>query len=135
MLAMGCLTGHVLAVRLLGEKFPSSFITPAFYSVAFAMLLLLFWWEKPRLDWTQISQTGVLLPLVIAGVTIGLTDFFFVKSLNLGADASVAMPILVGGSAVFIALFAALLFGEALTLAKIFGIALTISGLFMIYRG
>ncbi|HPQ51231.1 MAG TPA: EamA family transporter, partial [Alphaproteobacteria bacterium] len=78
---------------------------------------------------------SVLIPLIFAGVTIGLTDFFFVKSLNLGADASIALPILSAGAAVLVTILGFLIFKESLSFYKLAGIVLAISGIFLIHKG
>ncbi|MCB1551298.1 MAG: EamA family transporter [Alphaproteobacteria bacterium] len=128
-------TGHILAVRYVGEKFPSTFVTPAFYTFALVMLYTLFFIDRPKFEWGEVAQPSVLIPLIFAGVTIGLTDFFFVKSLNLGADASIALPILSAGAAVLVTILGFLIFKESLSFYKLAGIVLAISGIFLIHKG
>ena len=114
-LAVFSLTIHVLSVKVLGEKLPSSFVTPAFYCFALLLLFCIFAWDKPKIE-------------------IGLTDFFFVKSINLGGEASTVMPILLGGSAVLITLAATLFMKEVINPAKALGLIMTVLGIFLIYR-
>ena len=135
LVSITCLATHILAVRALGDKLPAAFVTPAFYTVALFVLYVVAVIEKPRVDWQAITQPNLLLPLILAGITIGLTDLFFVKSLGLGATAAVAMPILLAGSTVLVAVLSVLIFKDHLTMQKIVGIALALGGLVLIYRG
>lgn len=133
-LAMICLVGHVLAVRALSVRIPPAILTPAFYTVAVAVLYGLFFTTRSPIPWDEFSSWRAILLLVAAGLTIGLTDFFFVQSMNLGASTAAAMPILFGGSTMIVAVLGVILFREDLSLAKSLGIGLTIAGITLIHH-
>jgi drug/metabolite transporter (DMT)-like permease len=134
-IATVCYASHILAIRFLGEKFPSSFITPVFYFFGLCLLGVLFFIDRPKLNLEEVTTPTILIILTIAGFSIALTDFFFVKSLNLGAEASTIMPMLVGGSAVLVAVLGAVVFKEAVSVTKITGIIFAVLGIFLIHRG
>lgn len=127
---------HILAIKVLGERFSSSFVTPAFYVVAVSLLGGIYLIERPKVDWSALAaQPGIMIAIAVAGITIAMTDFFFVKSLNLGAEASIAMPLLVGGGTAMVAILGCLLFQESMSLYKIAGIACVILGVTLINKG
>lgn len=129
-----CFSTHIIALRLLADKLPASLITPAFYSFAIFVLFAYFFIEKPKFEFSQLSQGYILIPIVLAGITIALTDLFLVKSLSLDADVSVAMPILLGGSTALALCLSAVFFQEVISFSKIIGVLLAITGIFLIYK-
>lgn len=132
--AMASFTVHALTVKALGERLSPAFLTPAFYTFAVIILYALFLWQRPKVDWGEVAAPATLIPIIIAGVTIGLTDFFFVRSLNQGAPISVAIPILLGGSTVLITLISAYLFKESINMWKVLGVLMTVGGIYLVYK-
>lgn len=132
--ALASLTVHVLITKALGEKFPPIVVTSIFYSFAVLFLFGLFAIERPKVEWGEVLQLNIIALLVLAGVTIALTDYFLVKSLNQGAPLSLALPLLQGGSVALISIGGIILFKEDLNLWKVLGILLTIGGIALIYK-
>jgi multidrug transporter EmrE-like cation transporter len=127
-------TIHALAIKALGEKFPPSFVAPVFYTFAVIFLYGIYAIERPKVDMAEVMQVKIMLPLILAGVTIALTDYFFVKSLNQGAPLSLALPLLQGGSVALICIGGIVLFKEDFNLWKALGILMTICGIALIYK-
>lgn len=129
-----CYTSHLIAIKFLGDKLPSSAVTPTFYIFAMMTLCAVFFIEKPRVELGALTSLSTIIPIVIAGVTIALTDYFFVKTLNLEVPISVALPLFLGVGTILTCLFSYVLFKEQFTLTKALGILLTISGIFLINK-
>lgn len=134
-LAVLCLSSHMIAVKFLGEKFPAPLVTASFYTFALVTLYLVYAVMRPEVEWQSFLTTKTFVLLAIAGVTIGLTDFFFVQSIGQGASVSVALPLLLAGSATAVAIIALLFLGELASAYKIMGIALCIAGIVLINKG
>lgn len=136
LVAVLCLTGHMIAIKFLGDKFPSSFVTPAFYSCAVLLLWVIYLIDRPTIEGglQSIFSPTILVTIALAGFTIGLTDFFFVRSINQGADITVAMPLLLAGSICLLTILGILFFKETLHLWKGLGVVLTVTGLFLIFK-
>ena len=126
---------HMAFIKVVADKLPAAQITFLFYVVALATtgLILLFSRSKP--DFAALAGNPKLLLLLAgAGLTIGLTDYFFTKGLALGADVSTYAPLFSTIGLVLIALIGMLWFGEVLTATKILGIALCAAGFFLLVR-
>jgi multidrug transporter EmrE-like cation transporter len=132
--AMLSFTVHALVIKALGEKFPPSLVAAVFYTFAVLFLYGLYAYERPKFEWTELAQVKVVTLLIVAGVTIALTDFFFVKSINEGAPISIALPILQGGSVALVCIGSFVLFKEDFNLWKTLGILMTVGGIILINK-
>lgn len=134
-MAVACLTAHDISIRFLSDRLPASVITPIFYVFAFFVLAFLAYSNKSKFEFSEIFVPGILISLAVAGITIALTDYLFVKTLNLGMEISSAIPILYGAVTVSTAILGVLIFKESLPLLKISGILLVITGIVFIHKG
>jgi|GEM_PF-2540183 len=128
---------HNIAIKILGEHLPAAFIATLFYSIAFTTTLLLYWFTErghEKVDWSLLGQPKIFFAIVAAGITIGLTDFFFVSGLARGAPLSLANPTFSTIGLILTVIAGLLLFQEVLTPAKILGMFLAVVSIFLLLR-
>lgn len=125
-------TAHNMFLKILGDKIPSAIATPANYLFAIILLLGIFFFNTSKIDWAGTFTPYIIFITALAGFTIALTDYFFLKTLNAGMEISSLAPIFVGAGVAFIATLGIILFKEEVSFLKIFGIILTIIGVLLI---
>jgi len=126
---------HTGAIKVAGEKIPAAQVTFLFYIFAVLTTLVILLLSRSRPDLAVIVQDKKLLAAIaLAGITIGLTDYFFLRGLALGAPLSVYAPLFSTVGLGIIALIGVFYFGEAFTLTKLVGFAFAAVGIFLLAR-
>lgn len=126
---------HTGAIKVAGEKIPAAQVTFLFYIFAVLTTLVILLLSRARPDMAVILQDKKLVAAIaLAGITIGLTDFFFLRGLVLGAPLSVYAPLFSTVGLGLIALIGVFWFGELMTLTKLAGFAFAAVGIFLLAR-
>lgn len=127
--------GHLLCLKFAGERLPSALVTSVFYVFALLTVFTIYILSTDKAPTKAVmSEPKLLLALIGAGVTIGLTDYFFVTSLAKGGPVSLTTPIFSALGILLVAVLGVLLFKESLTLVKVLGFVFAITGIFLISR-
>lgn len=126
---------HVGTLRALGERLPPAQITFVFYVFALLTTVVVLLVDGRRLDVLALAgQYRLLGLLALAGISIGLVDYLFVRGLAFGAPLHVYSPLFSTIGLSLIALIGIFYFGEALTFTKLSGIVLACMGIFLLSR-
>lgn len=126
---------HTGAIKVAGEKIPAAQVTFLFYIFAVLTTLVILVLSRSRPDMALIMQDKKLvIAIALAGITIGLTDYFFLRGLALGAPLSVYAPLFSTVGLGIIALIGVFYFGEAFTLTKFVGFVFAAAGIFLLAR-
>lgn len=126
---------HVGALKVLGEKLPAAQITFIFYFFALLTTLVVLLIERQKIDTATLTANHkYILWLAVAGISIGLVDYFFVKGLAFGAPISIYSPLFSTVALSLIALIGIIFFAEVFTLSKAAGFALACLGFFLLVR-
>ncbi len=127
---------HTGCLKVLGDKLPAALVTCCFYSVALLTTIGIVVFEKINpSSFTEVLTTRtVIIALVVAGVTIALTDYFFVHGFGLGAPMSLYGPLYSTLGFALIALIGVGFFSETLTASKLAGFAFAAIGFFLMVR-
>jgi len=134
-LAVVCLSAHYLSLKVLGGSFPALVVAPIMYVFGLLTLSIIYISSNTTFNWSDLISVKTIFFLAVAGITIGLTDFFVVKAINLGGEISSISPMLVGSTAALVAVSGYLIFSESLSVLKISGIVLAIIGTVLIHKG
>ncbi len=123
---------HVVCLKILGDKIPAALVTFSFYMFALTTTALILAFDKTRIDFQSlIVDWRIFAAVAVAGITIALTDFFFVKGFSFGAPMSVYPPLFTTVGLTLIALAGLVLFAESLTTIKLVGFACAVAGIFL----
>ena len=126
---------HLAFIKVAADKLPAAQVSFIFYLAGLATTLVLLGIERNKIDTAALAANPRLLAVLIgAGITIGLTDYFFTKGLAFGADISTYTPLFSTIGFVLITLIGMFWFGEALTATKVAGIVLCAAGFFLLVR-
>ncbi len=126
---------HVGALKYMGDRLPAAQIVFLFYLCALLTTGIILFASRQRIDFTAIAaQPRLVLALIMAGVTIGLVDFFFVKGLALGAPISIYTPLFTTVGLTLITLIGVFYFTETMTATKLLGFACAAVGFFLMAR-
>ena len=126
---------HNIFLKMVGETMPPSIVAACFYVFAILTNLALYLFSPQKSNnLAQQAEIKFLIPLILAGVTIGLVDFFYVTALSKGAPLSLAGPFFSVLSLVLISASGVLFFAESITLFKATGMILAIIGILMVAK-
>lgn len=125
---------HVTSVKALGMKISPVFTATIFLFVGGFTTLAIGFFKRAELNFSELYDTKIIVLCLIAGVSIGLTDFFVASSYANKAPLTLGYPIFASASAILLGIAGLLIFKEVLTLTNILGIACALLGIFLIVR-
>lgn len=128
---------HVAFIRIAIEKLPAATLTASFYVFALITTIIVLVITRTKVDVGMIvADKKLLASVILAGVTIGLTDFFFSKGLAGAAPPPIAIysPLFTTIALTLIALIGVLVFQENLTPVRVGGFILSVVGIFLLAR-
>jgi drug/metabolite transporter (DMT)-like permease len=126
---------HVVFIKMAVAKMPTVVLVFSYYGVAFLTAAILLFVQKPTVDVSAFLQDrGLVVAVLLAGVTIVLTDYFVARGLSLGGPLSLYMPLFTTISITLIALVGFLFFQETMTWSRLVGLLLSCLGIFLLTR-
>ena len=125
---------HIFSVKILGETIPPVFIATIFLFIATLTTGTIYLLGNETLSLQELVNGKTILLLVLAGVTIGLTDFWVAKSYVEGAPLSLGYPVF-GTVSTFLLVGAGFIFmKEHLSYEKIIGIFLAVISFYLLSK-
>jgi drug/metabolite transporter (DMT)-like permease len=136
LLASLCWTGHLTAIKFIGDKLHPALTTATYYIVAFAVSVgFYFFTSKEKLgEQSLITDYKMIGAIICAGTALGLTNYFFVTAISKNAPLSMGFPIYSATCILLAALVGVAFFSESITFVKLAGFALIITGSFLIVK-
>ncbi len=125
---------HNVFIKILGEAVPASLAVALFYMVGALTSGLIYVFQSHKIMFHQLHDVKLISFIILAGITIGLTDYFYVTAFSKGAALSLAGPLFGTLGLLLIAAFGVFIFSEGLSLAKIAGFIFASIGIFLLAR-
>ncbi len=125
---------HISCVKALGTRISPIFTATIFLFVGGLTTLTIGFFKRGELEISQLYDVRVIILCVLAGVSIGFTDFFVASSYAHKAPLTLGYPVFASVSAILLGIAGMLLFKEMLTITNVLGIACALVGIFLIVR-
>lgn len=118
-------------IKLSSGKISSSLGGAILTFSASIVMMVAFVYELLSKNKTEISSLGVVYS-VLAGLSVGIATWCIFKMFSMGANISVAIPVLRIGIILITTLFGIFVLKESFSFKLIIGFALSLTGLFLI---
>lgn len=125
---------HIISLRLLGDRLPATATTFLFTGLSLLTVGLIMAWQKQTISWEQAVQPTTLALLFVAGIAIGLTDYWVVSAYANGGKLSVAGPIFSVLGLSVMSLFGIMALSEGITVLKLIGFVFAAISIILLNR-